>query len=259
MIDTNSVHFILSGGGARGFAHLGVVKAFQEIGIQPASYSGTSAGALAGALLAAGYSPDYLLEFILKQGLSNYLRFAFNRMGLFSMEKVEQILKELIPHNRFEHLATPLYVCATNLSKGHAVYFHEGELIKPIVASCCLPGIFEPISIQGKTYVDGGVLNNLPVEPVLDKPGLKIAVNVTPRVDHLPIKTAKDVLMKTFYLSISQQSEKQAQKCDWVIEPKEIIHFEGLSLKNAREVFALGYQYGIRYRDQIVHLVDNPV
>ena len=110
MIDTNSVHFILSGGGARDFAHLGVVKAFQEIGIQPASYSGTSAGALAGALLAAGYSPDYLLEFILKQGLSNYLRFAFNRMGLFSMEKVEQILKELIPHNRFEHLATPLYV-----------------------------------------------------------------------------------------------------------------------------------------------------
>ena len=77
-------------------------------------------------------------------------------------------------------------------------------------------------------------------------------------MDHLPIKTAKDVLMKTFYLSISQQSERQAKKCDWVIEPKEIIHFEGLSLKNAREVFSLGYQYGVQYRDQIFHLVDNP-
>lgn len=247
MIDT-PVHFILSGGGARGFAHLGVIKACQEIGIQPASYSGTSAGALVGALLAAGYSPDYILEFILKQGLSTYLRFAFNRMGLFSMERVEKILQELIPHDCFENLQTPLSVCATNLSHGKSTYFQTGPLIRPILASCCIPGIFEPIVIDGKSYVDGGVLNNLPVEPTLEKTGFRVAINVTPRADYLPIHTAKDVLIKTFYLSISQQSDSQGKKCDLVIEPKEVIRFEGLSLKNARAMFDVGYEYGIKFR-----------
>lgn len=258
-MQTTPVHFILSGGGARGFAHLGVIKAFQEIGIQPASYSGTSAGALVGALLGAGYSPDYILEFILKQGLSNYLRFAFNRMGLFSMERVEKILKELIPHDRFENLTTPVSVCATNLTSGKSVYFDSGELIRPILASCCLPGIFEPIIMGGNTYVDGGVLNNLPVEPTLGKLGIRVAVNVTPRVDHLPIHTAKDVLMKTFYLSISQQSDLQSKRCDLVIEPKEIIRYEGLSLKNAREMFDIGYQYGVNTRHFIPQTIHDPV
>lgn len=238
------IGFVLSGGGARGFAHLGAIKALEEEGIRPDCISGTSAGALVGSLIAAGYSPDYIFDLILAKGIRNYLKLAFNRFGLFSFVKVQELLHEHIPHNQFEKLHIPLTVCATNLSDGRADYFSSGELITPVLASCCLPGIFEPVQMDRKTYIDGGVLNNLPIEPLQGKCDFLVGINVTPVGSELPLASAKDILMKSFYLTVSKQSNDKLLQCDVAIQPTEIIQYDGLSLAKAKEIFELGYRYG---------------
>ena len=236
----------LSGGGARGIAHLGVIKALNELNIQPNMIAGTSAGSIAGAMTAAGYSPDYVFEIIQSVGISNYLKLSFNLMGLFSLEKLEKILLEHIPHNSYQHLKIPLVVCATDIEKSEMVYFSEGELAKTIMASCCLPGIFSPIKFQDRLLVDGGIVNNLPIEPLESHCDFIIGVNVTPISNEMPIKTAKDVLMKSLFTAINKNSSEKLKQCDIAIEPHEIFRYDGLNLKKAKELYQLGYESALK-------------
>ncbi len=233
---------VLSGGGARGFAHLGVIKALQELGLKPDMISGTSAGALIGAFIAAGHSTDFILDTIVKLGIRNHLKLAFNRFGLFTMEKVEKVFLEYIPHNSFEELKIPLVVCATDIKRGEAVYYSSGELAKPVVASCSIPGIFEPVHFDNRTLIDGGVMNNLPVEPLEGKCDLLIGVNVTPIEKYMPVRSVKDIMMKCLFLSIGQQAKDKLDQLDIAIEPDKIARYDGLSLSQARELYELGYQ-----------------
>ncbi|AFK01692.1 Patatin [Emticicia oligotrophica DSM 17448] len=236
----------LSGGGSRGFAHLGALKALNEMGIKPDIITGTSAGSIVGALTAAGYSPDFIFETIQSLGIINSLKFAFNRFGLFKMEKVEEIFLKYIPHNSFEKLKLPLIVCATDIIESQPIYFSKGELIKPIMASCSIPGIFEPIKFQDKILVDGGILNNLPVEPLEGICDFIIGVNVTPVSNSMAINSAKDILMKSLYLAIRNNSGAKLKRCDIAIEPDEIYNYNGLSMAKAKEMYQLGYEHALR-------------
>lgn len=236
----------LSGGGSRGLAHLGAVKALNELHIQPAMIAGTSAGSLVGSMLAAGYSPDFIFDTIQSLGVLNSLKFAFNRFGLFKMAKVEEILLKYIPHNSFEKLKIPLTVCATDIEKGEAVYYNSGELIKPIMASCSIPGIFEPIKFEDRLLVDGGVTNNLPIEPLQGICDFIVGINVTPAGNNMSINSARDVLMKSMYLAIRSTSGEKLKYCDIAIEPDEIYNYNGLSLAKAKEMYQLGYEYALR-------------
>lgn len=237
------IGLVLSGGGSRGFGHLGVLKALDELHIKPKVISGASAGSLIGALYAAGYSPIEIAEIIQKRGVSGNIKFAFNKMGLFSMDKVEKLLREYIPENSFEKLKIPIIIAATDIRRGELVYFKTGNnLAKAITASCAIPGVFSPVIIEGKSYIDGGVLNNMPVEPLEGLVDLKIGVNVMPIERKMPIHSAKDIIMKSLLMSIGEQSARKNDKFDILIEPKNIIHYNGLSLKNANEMFDLGYK-----------------
>ncbi|MBP6385228.1 MAG: patatin-like phospholipase family protein, partial [Pseudarcicella sp.] len=164
-----TIGLVLSGGGARGIAHLGVLKAIQEKGIKIDGISGCSAGSIAGAMFAAGYSPEHILEIVVSANTLKAMRPSWNRSGLLKMKKLEEEYLKYIPHNDFEKLQIPLTVNATDIEAGEIIYFSKGEIIKPVMASCCIPGLFEPIVYQKKTFVDGGVLNNMPVSPLLGK------------------------------------------------------------------------------------------
>jgi NTE family protein len=240
------IGLVLSGGGSRGFGHLGVLKALEELNIKPDIISGASAGSLVGALYASGYSPDQISEIIQKRGISGNIKLAFNRMGIFSLEKVEKLIQDYIPHDSFDKLQIPLVVASTEIRKGELRYFRTGNhLAKAITASCAIPGIFAPVNIDGKTYIDGGVLNNMPVEPIQDEVDLKIGVNVMPIERKMPVNSAKDIIMKSLMMSIGEQSARKNDKFDILIEPQNIIHYNGLSLKNASEMFKLGYETAI--------------
>lgn len=241
------IGLVLSGGGSRGFAHLGVLKALDEKNIKIDALSGTSAGSLAGVLYAAGYSPDYIFNYIVGKGIGKQLKFAFNRYGIFTLTNVEKLLIELIPHNSFEKLKIPMTVCTTDIEKSSVQYFSKGELAKPVMASCCLPGIFEPIRFNNQLLIDGGVINNLPIEPLQATCDFLIGVNVVPMEGNIKIKSAKDILMKSLYISISKSSTEKLNLCDMAIEPKELIKFDGLSISKAKEIFDVGYQAALQH------------
>jgi NTE family protein len=223
----------LSGGGARGFAHLGVLQAFDELAIPIHELSGSSAGAFAAALYGQGHKP----EFILKEITS--------RMGLLKLTKTEKILKELIPHDSFEGLNKSLVVCATNMSRGIPAYFTKGKLIETILASASIPLAFRPIIINGDKHYDGGISDNLPLAPLKDS-DLKIAVNVTPFEKRLPVRSMKDAVFKSVYISIDHQTREQSQLADLVIIPEGIMKFDGFKLKYGEKLFETGYNTAIK-------------
>src|SRR5690625_4815861 len=163
-----NIALVLSGGGARGAAHVGVLKAFEEYGISPTHISGTSIGAIVGAMYAKGIHWSEILFFLKDTSIFRATRYAFNKPGFLDTEKFYDDLKDFFPEDDFKALEKPLFITATNVLTGKLKFFSKGELIMPIIASASLPGVFTPTEVAGDYYIDGGVLNNFPVEPLKD-------------------------------------------------------------------------------------------
>ena len=159
MVDKKyKIGLVLSGGGARGFAHLGLIQALNEAGIFPDVISGTSAGALVGVLYADGYNPKEILKLMNAGSRFDLMRPALPREGLLQINGIAKILKTSLRAKSFSELKIPLFVSATDLNNGKAVYFSEGELLEPVIASASIPVLFQPVKINNISYVDGGVL-----------------------------------------------------------------------------------------------------
>lgn len=237
------IGLVLSGGGARGIAHLGVIKALLEQGIQVDCLSGTSAGAIAGALFAAGYSPDESLKIIESSSFVKHLRPAWTRMGLLRIDTAIDLYRKYIPNDSFEALSIPLHVAAVDLNEGKLIYFDSGELIRPVLASCCLPGIFEPLLMNKKQYIDGGALNNMPVEPLLDQVDFLIGSHCNPFPANKPIRTARGVIERSIVLAVQSKTRERLEQCSLVIEPPALVSFGVSDTRHAREIFQAGYRH----------------
>ncbi|MFC0183251.1 NTE family protein [Pseudarcicella hirudinis] len=237
------IGLVLSGGGARGFSHLGVLKGLLEQGIQPDMLSGCSAGSIAGAMFAAGYSPDHIFEIVVSNISYRTFRPALSRLGLFKIENIENLYAKYLPHNSFENLKIPLTINATDLYKGETEYFSSGELIKPILASCCIPGLFEPVRFNDKIYIDGGVLNNMPIEPLEGKCDFIIGSHCNPYGVPKRLVSMKSVIEKTLLLAINNNTRSRANRCDFVIEPGGLRDFDPFSISKAKELFTIGYEH----------------
>lgn len=233
----------LSGGGARGIAHLGVMKALQEMGIQFDQIAGTSAGAIAGALVAQGYSPDESLKIIESSSFVRHLRPAWNRMGLLRIDTAIELYKKYIPHDSFEGLQIPLHVVAVDLSAGEQVIFNKGELIRPVLASCCLPGIFEPLQINKRQFVDGGVLNNLPADVIEAKVDFMIGSHCNPFGATKPIRSMRSVVERSIILAVQSKTREKFARCNVLLEPIGLVGYSPADIGKARELFRIGYQY----------------
>ena len=235
------IGIVLSGGGARGFAHLGALKALEEKNIPIHAISGTSAGALVGALYANGLKPDDIMKIVLTKGVMQSLKFSWSKMGLFSFDKVEMLVREHLPHDSFEKLRIPFFACAMNLQEGEATFFSKGELVKPVLASCAIPGIFSPILINGEAYIDGGVINNLPIEPLEKITDIQIGVNIMPVEKNMPVNSAKDVMMKCLMIAIGEKSKAKENKFDLMINPENIRSYSAFKTVAADADYDLGY------------------
>jgi len=137
---------VLSGGGARGIAHIGVLQALQEMNITLHALSGTSAGSMVAALYCAGYNPGKILEIFQTNRFYKLVWPALKSSGLLNMRKMERTLIRYFPENSFEVLRIPLYVYATNLRTGEGVMFHKGPLVQSLLASSAIPVLFHPQS-----------------------------------------------------------------------------------------------------------------
>ena len=237
------IGLVLSGGGARGIAHLGVIKALLEMGIRFDQIAGTSAGAITGALTAQGYSPDESLKIIESSSFVRHLRPAWNRMGLLRIDTAIDLYKKYIPHDSFEELQIPLHVVAVDLGAGEQVIFEQGELIRPVLASCCLPGIFEPLLIHKRQYVDGGVLNNLPVDVIEHKVDFLIGSHCNPFGTTKPIRSMRSVVERSIILAVQSKTKEKFPRCDVLLEPDGLVGYSPMDISKARELFRIGYQH----------------
>jgi len=232
----------LSGGGARGIAHLGVLKALDEKNVRPDIISGTSAGALTGSLYAYGYSPEEIFDIVVNTRILTAIKPAWSLQGLVKPESLGDILRKYIKEDDFSALKIPLTVAATEIISGEVEYFSKGELIRPITASCCVPMFFSPVNIGQGIYVDGGLIDNLPAAAIRDKCDRLIGVNVNPINDQFDPKNMKMVVERSLLIAIGENTARSMKLCDVTIEPPQLGVFNGMDLKKAGEIFEIGYE-----------------
>ncbi|WP_121811068.1 patatin-like phospholipase family protein [Mucilaginibacter kameinonensis] len=248
-IDQNGskkIGLVLSGGGVRGVSHLGVMQALTDYGIKFSHISGTSAGAIAAAFFAEGYAPKEILRLIKENSLLKLLRPAFGSNGLISILHTRVLINKYISHNSFQNLKTRVTIPAVDIGEAKLVYFTEGELDIAILASCCLPGIFRPININDHMFVDGGILNNFPVEPLVGNCDLIIGSCC----NHLPvvstIKSFGHLVDRAAMITINSSLNAHKMLCDIVIEPHGLGGYGIFDVDAAEEIYMIGYEEGLK-------------
>lgn len=235
---------VLSGGGVRGVAHIGAIKALEEYGIYPSHIAGTSAGAIVGALYAGGHTCGEILDFFKTTQIFSINNYARSKPGFVDTEKFYDHLKSYLPKDSFASLRTPLYITATNLLDGTLKVFDSGELIKPILASAAVPGLFAPVSFNSGYYVDGGTLNNFPVDLIKFHCDQVVGVYVNPfeKMKITDLKHAHNVLERAYHIMVANETIVKFEDCDILIRPDRMAEFSMFSLKNIDTLFELGYK-----------------
>ncbi|MFA6924512.1 MAG: patatin-like phospholipase family protein [Bacteroidales bacterium] len=233
---------VLSGGGSRGFAHIGVLKALNEEGFYPDIISAVSAGSIIGAFYADGFAPDEIFKIFDDSRAKKFWEITIPRQGLLKVTGLIRVLKENLRAKNIEDLKIPLFVAATDLNNGKIVFFSKGELIRSIIASSSIPILFQPVIIDNITYVDGGVLNNLPVQPIKDCCETIIGVHLNPTGYKNDFRRLRNIAERCFHLSIEKTVKNISKnKCDIYIEPEYLGKFGLLDMKKSEQLFEIGY------------------
>lgn len=235
----------LSGGGARGFAHVGALKAIEEAGLKPDIIAGVSAGSVVAVLYAAGIAIDDMPHIFDKKGFSDFVNMKMGNGGLMSLDKFKKIIMQAInkagSYKNLEDLPLTTYIGATDIDNGQAVEFHSGPIGERMIASCSIPIIFKPVKIEGVNYVDGGVLRNHPAWIIRDKCDHLIGINVSPM--RLPGKTSSmiDVALRTYNLMAKSNQATDMAMCDLSVQTPELSSYKAFDLKNIKAVITSGY------------------
>jgi len=233
----------LSGGGSRGIAHLGVLKALEEMGIKISVISGTSAGSIVASLYAYGLSPDQIFEQVRHLSLFKSVRPAWSWAGLLTMDGLKELIKKNIPENNFNALKIPLTIAATEIRKGEINYFTSGELAEAIVASCSIPAVFNPVQLNGGLYVDGGLLDNLPARCIRNQCDFLIGSHCNEISRVYDPKNLKNVIERSLLIAISANTHHSMSLCDISIAPPNMDRFTVFDIEKAQEIFEQGYQF----------------
>jgi NTE family protein len=230
---------VLSGGGVRGAAHAGVLRALAERGILPEAISGTSAGALVGALVADGHAPQDLVPMV-REELKRTRLWRWPRSG---SQRLAAFLKAHLRAKRIEDLSIPMYITATDLERGGQRIFTTGELVPALLASSAVPIVFPPVRIDGTYYVDGGLSNNLPVEPFAHRKQDVVAVYVNPLSPFVPGKQSLlGTMDRIWHINFREMVMRSAQGCRWFIEPPDLT-FGMFDLRKLARAEDIGYTY----------------
>lgn len=237
----------LSGGGMRGIAHIAVLKALEEYDLKPQIISGTSAGSIVAAFYSLGKTPDEMMTIVKETTFFSRSYLKLSKNGIFSSKFILKLMTDYFPENDFKVLKIPVYVAATEMTHGIVEFFSEGELFTPLLASSSVPFVLPPVRIGDKIYVDGGVLDNLPTEPIVDKCDFLIASHVNSLSYD---KLEKMSLMKEFdrilHLAIAKSVYAKADTCDIFLDPPKMTKFSLFNKKNLDSMFDEVYLYTCR-------------
>ncbi len=234
----------LSGGGMRGIAHIAVLKALEEYDLKPQIISGTSAGSIVAAFYSIGTSPDEMMEIVKKTTFFSRSYLKLSKNGLFSSKFILKLLNDHFSEDDFKVLKIPVYVAATEMTHGIVDYFSEGELFGPLLASSSVPFVFPPVKMGEKIYVDGGVLDNLPIEPIIDKCDFLIGSHVNSiSYDSLENMSLMKEFDRILHLAIAKSVYSKAKSCDIFLDPPKMTKFSLFNKKYLENMFSEVYDY----------------
>ena len=205
----------LGGGAAKGLAHIGALKAFEEEQIPIHCISGTSVGALVASYHAFGRPAESILSICSTLNLSRLIDFTLERGGLFSTNNIREMLHRDLGDCRIEDANIPLAICTTDIETGEQLIFREGNLADIVCASMAVPGLFVPVEVDGRILVDGGLVENLPISPLADMgAGITVGVDLSHVGRYPKPENTIDVVSNAINISIDFNTRKQLKQAD---------------------------------------------
>ena len=239
---TKKIGLALGGGAALGAAHIGVLKAFDELNINISYISGNSIGSFVASLFAFGKTWQEQEEISIDLKWLDVSKISISKYGLLTNKKIGRMVQNAIGDKEFNHSNIPLAIVASNLNSGKKIILKEGKVADAVMASTAIPGVFKPVDIDGKLLVDGGLVENVPVSP-LKKMGaeLTIGVNLNARRSFKKPENWFGVLINSYYTLIDSLAKVHTGNADLVIEP-DLSSFSLIDTKNAKELIEKGYE-----------------
>ncbi len=245
----------LSGGGARGIMHLGLLQAMNDFGFSPAAISGTSMGAIVGAFYAMGVEPFEVLKLIKEKADRKHIfqmRMRYRHTtGIFRMSLIEETLRKYARQDDFSTLKIPLFISVTNITSGKNEIIKSGKFIDYVIASASIPVLFQTRVINGSHYVDGGLSKNLAAKVLKDECDVIVGVHSNHIVEDRTINNIKDVAERCFQLSIFNTVKNEIKYCDYLIDPPKARDFNTFDFHKADEIFEIGYNEGIKFVESL--------
>lgn len=214
-----------------------------EAGIRPSAISGTSAGAVMGAYIAAGATPERTMALLREEWRIHRTRWKVLRGEFLTQRRIGDFLRATLPCERFEDLEIPLFVSATDVERGGQRIFNSGPLIPALLAASAVPMVFPPVEIEGTAYVDGGLSNNLPVEPFNHRRSEVVAIYVNPLRAYEPNASLRTTLDRTFHLSFREMVIRSALGCHMYIEPPGLSRYGMFDLRHTERIEQVGYDH----------------
>ena len=259
----HDIGITLSGGGAKGIAHIGVLRALIENDIHPTLISGTSAGSIIGTLYAAGMSPDEMEKFVADSSFIKIFRVVgMPGAGFARIDYLKERLAEFIKIDSFEALQYELFICATNLNYGRPVHFNKGSLFDKVMASCSVPWLFKPLEIDGQLYADGGITNNMPAQIIRPKCRVLIGSNVKPKVivqSKEDLNSFIGITQRCADLGLWTNSKPNIKTLDIYIAPEKIHEFSFFNIRKTHELTTVGYEETMRLMPKIKDVIATKV
>jgi len=242
----------LSGGAARGIAHIGVLQYLEERGVKPCCIAGTSAGSIVGALYCSGKSIDQLAKIASEMSWKDLVTVSLPRMGMIRSSLLIKMLKGYLGDITFKDLELPLIINAVDLLTGEETIFTDGLVAEAVAASCAIPGIFSPVRLKNRLLVDGGVIDNIPAALLIERNiEFVIAVDVTAQKS---IKKEPDnifeVLIQSYHILLHQRDIQAKKQADILIEP-ELGDFSFWETGKSKHLIRQGYKAAAEALDQV--------
>lgn len=248
----------LSGGAARGFAHLGVLKVLTEHNIPIDFVAGTSAGSFAGAAFACGASVEEITAMSKKISWRQMTGFSYSPKGLLSNASMGAFIEKNFPVKNFEDLPIPFAAVACDLETGEEVILKDkGDLATAVRASCAIPGVFVPVELEGRRLIDGGILSNVPTKAV-KKLGAEIVIAVDVMACGATYWGSPSTLLGIFFqsamLMLRAASQAHHYRADIVIIP-QIAHLRPDEIGKMNEFIKAGEDAALEKIDEIKKLI----
>jgi NTE family protein len=249
----------LSGGGTRGYAHIGVLQALEDNGLRPDFLSGTSIGAFAAALYAFNIPVKDILELAKGMAPVHVSKLKLSRLALFSNEELGRLIQSTrIGKARIEDSPIPLAIVTVDIEKGVKVVLRQGEVAPAVMASNAVPGLYRPITIDGRMLVDGGIAEDVPISPLRPMGAdIVVAVNLSSERRYSKPDNIIDVILNAFDVAIDLDTKTQVRAADVLIEPR-LADFPRMDVSRIDELVAEGYRSAEAAVGKIRHLQEHP-